>query len=342
MPVLHDDDRDPLDDRIRELAEGVNVPPPTPREEMWQAISNRVQARRLPEFLRHCLNSRRAYIRQDRVYKSIRADVQTPSDVFSLLQELDSASVLVEALDDPTHGFWTDFPNATKSVRHLKLYGVVQYRPLVIAAFLHMNPGELTRILRALDVISFRYNMISQRNTNKLEEVYNQIAIAVTKGELRSGRDVEDALKQQLYVSDEEFREAFTKRAIPIGGQKTRLVRYILFALQKQEFNIDADWETDAATIEHVLPEHPDSSWEQHFPGDLRERNLDRLGNYLLLESKLNSREAANGPYAKKLEVYKKSQYPETKSLSVPEWTPQAIDLRQGKMGKTATAIWRL
>ncbi len=44
MPV-HDDDRDPLDDRIRELAREVNVPPATPREEMWQAISARRRAR---------------------------------------------------------------------------------------------------------------------------------------------------------------------------------------------------------------------------------------------------------------------------------------------------------
>jgi hypothetical protein len=44
-PVLQDDDRDPLDDRIRELAREVNVPPPTPREEMWQAISARRGAR---------------------------------------------------------------------------------------------------------------------------------------------------------------------------------------------------------------------------------------------------------------------------------------------------------
>ena len=49
MPV-HDDDRDPLDDRIRELAREVNAPPATPREEMWQAISARRQAqpRRAP------------------------------------------------------------------------------------------------------------------------------------------------------------------------------------------------------------------------------------------------------------------------------------------------------
>lgn len=44
MPV-HDDDRDPLDDRIRETAREINLPPATPREEMWQAISARRRTR---------------------------------------------------------------------------------------------------------------------------------------------------------------------------------------------------------------------------------------------------------------------------------------------------------
>jgi hypothetical protein len=42
-----DDDRDPLDQRIRELALERNVPPATPREEIWRAISARRNARPL-------------------------------------------------------------------------------------------------------------------------------------------------------------------------------------------------------------------------------------------------------------------------------------------------------
>jgi hypothetical protein len=39
--VTLDDERDPLDDRIRDLAQSRHVPPPTPREKMWEAISAR-------------------------------------------------------------------------------------------------------------------------------------------------------------------------------------------------------------------------------------------------------------------------------------------------------------
>lgn len=310
--------------------------------EQWQVISNRVQARRLPEFLRHCLNSRRPYVRLERVYKSIRNDVKDARQVFDLLQELESASVLVEALDDPTHGFWNDFPDAKKSVRHLKLFGVVQYRPLAIACFAHLGEAELPRILKALDVISFRYNLILQRNTNKLEQVYNQIAMAVSTDKLTRGNDVVDALKNEIYVSDDEFREAFAKLEIQAGSKKTRQIRYILIALQKQEFGLDIDWETDSATVEHILPEHPDESWHQHFAGDLHERYVSRLGNYLLLEARLNAREASNRPYTEKVDVYQQSQYPGTSGLRYAEWTPRAIDERQMRMAKTATAIWKL
>ncbi|MDX2065119.1 MAG: DUF262 domain-containing HNH endonuclease family protein [Fimbriimonadaceae bacterium] len=310
--------------------------------ESWQAIANRVQARRLPEFLRHCLNSRLPFVRQGRVYKSIRTDVKDASQVFALLEELDQASVLVEALDDPTHGFWDELPGANKAVRSLKLYGVVQYRPLAIAVFRNQKLHDLERVLRAIDVISFRYSMIAQRNTNKLEDVYNRLAIKVTNQELLSGLDVENALKGEIYVSDDEFKEAFAKRAISTGGQKTRLVKYVLFALQKQEFNTDRDWETDPATIEHVLPTNPDESWKPYFAGDLHERYVDRLGNYLLLESKLNAKLAGNKPYAEKLEIYAQSQYPGTSRIEFPEWTPQAIESRQQQMARFATAIWKL
>ena len=122
---------------------------------------------------------------------------------------------------------------------------------------------------------------------------------------------------------------------------RRKLVRYILFALEKHEHNVDYDYEITPATIEHILPERPDSSWNTHFPPDIHERYVNRLGNYLLLEPKLNAKEAANKPLATKLAAYNASQYPSTRAFNWPDWTPTAIDKRQAKMAKMATAIWR-
>jgi hypothetical protein len=154
---------------------------------------------------------------------------------------------------------------------------------------LRNHRDDVARALRVCDVISFRYNMISQRNTNKLEEVYNDVAVAVHQGTLKTAAEIQNAL-QPVYISDDAFKEAFAKRSLPTGGRKTRLLRYMLCALEKQEYNVDYDWENTPATIEHVLPENPTAEWLEDFPNDLHERYVSRLGNYLLLESKLNSK----------------------------------------------------
>lgn len=310
-------------------------------QQRWQEITERIPAREIAEFLRHYLNSKRPFVRQERVYKTIRADVTKPQDVFRLLDELNRAALLNEALEDPTHSLWDEIADAKKPVRHLKLYGVVQYRPLAFAVWRGLHRDDVARVLRMCDVISFRYNMISQRNTNKLEEVYNDVAVAVHKGTLKTAVEIQSAL-QAVYVSDDEFKEAFAKRSLPTGGRKTRLLRYMLCALEKQEYNVDYDWENTPATIEHVLPESPTAEWLQDFPNDLHERYVSRLGNYLLLESKLNSKDATNKPLPEKLPVYHQSQYPTTKQLSIADWTPQTIDGRQAHMAKLATAIWRI
>jgi hypothetical protein len=145
-----------------------------------------------------------------------------------------------------------------------------------------------------------------------------------------------------MLVPDDEFREAFAKRTISADGQQKKLVRYILCALEKQAHNHDIDFMTTTATIEHILPKSPEGEWDRLFTLDQHERFVERLGNYLLLEPKLNNRRAGNGSLQSKLTVYATSQYPLTREFSVAEWSPSAIEERQQKMARLATAIWKL
>jgi len=310
-------------------------------QQLWQGITSRIPAKYVAEFLRHYLNSTRAFVRKERVYKTIRNEISTPPQVFALLEDLDEASLLNEALDDPAHSLWDEVPDAHKHVRNLKLYRVVQYRPLVFAAWRRLSRQDLAKVIRYCDVISFRYNMIAQRNTNRLEEIYNKVAVDLHNGVLTTHTAVKEALSP-VYVSDEEFKEAFAKRRINAAGQRKALVRYILVALENQDHGVDYDWEESHATIEHILPENPGPEWLVDFPHDLHERYVDRLGNYLLLEGKLNRRDAGNKPFAEKVQVYHQSHYPTTRGFSWVDWTPQTIDARQDRMARTATSVWRL
>jgi hypothetical protein len=310
-------------------------------QQQWQIISGRVQPKYIAEFLRHYLNSKQDLVRQERVYKTIRKQVSAPADVFTLLNELEEVSLLNEALNDPNHSLWDEVPDAANPVRDLKMYRVVQYRPLVFAAWFKLDRAELGKLLRYLAVISFRYNMIAQRNTNRLEEVYNKVANEITAGKHTSAAAIKDAL-QPVYVQDDEFREAFSKRRIAASGQRKALVREILCRLENQMHGTDYDWETTTATIEHILPESPDATWLAAFPHDLHERFVDRLGNYLLLEGKLNRKDAGNKPLPEKAAAYQKSTYPTTKEWTETDWAPAKIEARQAQMARVATAVWRL
>jgi hypothetical protein len=67
----------------------------------WSRITDTVGIRTLPDFLRHHLNSRQPFVRQERLFKAIKADVRTAEDVFALLDELERSAVLYQALQDP-------------------------------------------------------------------------------------------------------------------------------------------------------------------------------------------------------------------------------------------------
>lgn len=309
----------------------------------WQEISENIPAKEIPEFLRHHLNSRMPNIRKERVYKTMRTEITTPRAAFDWLGQLKESAVVVGALEDETAPLWEEdeLREARPYVQHLLLYRVTQYRPLALAGWRKLPRKELPILLRYCDVIAFRYSVIAQRNPNRLEDFYNKIAVQLEKGEITKLEQVRDQL-QTMLVPDDEFRDLFAKRTISADGQQKKLVRYILCALEKQEHNHDIDFATTSATIEHILPKNPDGEWDRWFPRDQQERFVERLGNYLLLESKPNNRLAGNKALPSKLKVYADSQYPSTRDFSATEWTAAAIEARQQKMARLATAIWKL
>jgi hypothetical protein len=60
-----------------------------------------------------------------------------------------------------------------------------------------------------------------------------------------------------IYVADQKFQNDFATLAIPTGGQRKKIVKYILTRLESQLSGRFCDPETDPASIEHILPENP-------------------------------------------------------------------------------------
>jgi hypothetical protein len=124
-------------------------------------------------------------------------------------------------------------------------------------------------------------------------------------------------------------------------GKNKNLVRYILFSLENQLTGEEKDYEDSNATIEHILPENPNSEWDEYFSLDDMDKYVYRLGNYILLESSINKK-IGNISYQKKIEEYKKSKFKTTKELSSEKWTKEEIKKLQQKYAKIATSVWRI
>lgn len=306
--------------------------------DQWSRITDTVGIRTLPDFLRHYLNSRQPFVRQERLFKAIKADVKSAEDVFALLDELERSAVLYQALQDPYDPYWSDLPVAKEQVRILNLLGVKQFKSLALSTGRNL-PDSLQDLLRFCMLISIRYTIIGDLNPSELERVYNDVAVDIERGTLRTTGQIREALRQ-VAVSDEDFRDAFSRRTIAASGRSKKVVRYILCALERQLGHPDVRDETCAATIEHILPENLGSSWETIYTHDQHERFVNRLGNYTLLDPSRN-RDLGNLPFPDKLAGYQQSGYRMTSRISAPEWTPDLIDARQREMAGWASTVWQ-
>lgn len=172
--------------------------------------------------------------------------------------------------------------------------------------------------------------------------MYNRVAKAIADGKLKNTLEILRELRS-IYLSDGQFRNAFEERQLrTTQNRNKRLVRYILFQLERQLTNRDYDFDSERYTIEHVLPENPKDGWPQ-FSDDQIERFVYRLGNMTLLQAAPN-RDQGNKPYAEKQVAYQASEFEITQKVAEEnsEWTVERIAARQRWMAKQATAIWRI
>lgn len=309
----------------------------------WRQLIGTVKHERFPEFLRYHLLCRFPQVRKQRLFKTVRDEVQTAADVFALIEALEARADLFAAMDDATHEYWVDLPAARPHVRDLALFGVRQHTPLVFAAWESLSREDVVRVLKLLCVLSFRYTVIGGLNTNELEPAYHAAAKGLLDGAITTPAGVFQALRGIL-VDDERFMRDFSTKDIDTHGRRKRLVKYVLCKLEADASGVARDWETDPATIEHVLPENPTAAWDDAFAPERQKDFTYRLGNLLLLEAGIN-RACQNDTFTQKLPRYAGSNYRMTADLAgsgQTEWTPAAVNARQALLAQRAAHVWRV
>ncbi|OYU10278.1 MAG: hypothetical protein CFE38_18545 [Comamonadaceae bacterium PBBC1] len=308
----------------------------------WRHMIGTIKHERFPDFLRYHLLCQSPQIRKQRLFKKVREEVKTSTDVFALMDALEQRADLFAAMDDTAHEYWTERPAAKPYVRDLQLFGVRQHMPLVFAAWERMSADDFTRVLKLLCVLSVRYTVIGSLNTNELEPVYHRAAKALLDGAVRTPAEVFAQLRS-VYVDDEKFVRDFSHKEMDTTGRRKKVVKYLLCALESDASGKHHDWESDTCTIEHILPENPSAQWDEPFNPDRQKDFIYRLGNLMLLEQTIN-RQCQNGSFEDKRTEYGRSSYATANALGLSDqadWSPATLALRQERMAQRAAHVWR-
>ena len=310
-------------------------------KERWKTIIDTVGLQKFPIFLHYYLNAQYSLIRKERLFKEIKKQITNGEKVFNLLEELEKKAYLFAALQSPHDEFWNDYSQKNeivKSLEELKLFNVSQHIPLLFSVYENLRKYFST-ILKMCVVISFRYNVIGKLNPNNMEKLYNNVANGVFNAKLTTSKEIFHVLKD-IYINDEEFSNNFSTKIISTKQNK-KIVKYILTKIENQLSETDNDFNDANFTIEHILPEKFDESWNEEFNSEA-ENFVYRLGNYTLLESKKNN-QCANKTFAEKTNIYQDSQYQLTKNnLQYDEWNTTALNQYQKQLAKYAKTIWKI
>lgn len=309
-------------------------------ERRWETIVGKLGSESFPDFLRVHWNSRKSFVRQADLFKTIRSHVQDRGTAFQLLRDMEEDADVYAALANPADPYWK--LHQRDYISELRMFNVRQPYPLLLAARRALDEDGFTRILRACSIISFRYNVISGLATNEQERVYNTVAENVGAGKLTKDFDIIKELRS-IYPSDDKFRNAFAEKILKTTQSRNRrVVRYLLFQLERQLSGKEYDFESETYSIEHVLPENPETDWHQ-FADEEVENVAYRLGNMTLLTAADNRAVGTKG-FEEKRKVYQASEFEITQKLAEEnaEWNPERITSRQQWMAKQATSIWRI
>jgi len=306
-------------------------------ESIWSKIVGKLGEQKFEDYLRYYWNSIKKSVGKKNLFKTIKVSITSKDQVFELIRNLNDAADIYLAIQNPEDELWKDKPEIRKTLKELKLFQIRQTNSLFLSAVKNLDLESFKKLAKICSVISFRYNIIGGLNPNAQEDIYNNVALKIT---LNKNFTVNDF--QSIYVSDLNFENDFSTKEFKSTSRNHKIVKYILSKIEVYQYKNEIDPESDLFTVERILPENADETWGD-FNFDEMNRSIYRIGNFTLLEKKLN-READQKSYAEKINYFKKSNSELTKSI--PEhfntWNEDKLAARQKELAKHAKAIWKI
>ena len=309
-------------------------------EDRWERMVTLLGSESFPDFLRVHWNSRKSFVRQAELFKTIRGKVTTRAEVFELLRDMEEDMDTYLSLTNPETSHWE--PKLRSYAQTLRMFSVRQPFSLIVAGHRRLDKENFASLLKACVTIAFRYNVIGSLPTYEQERVYYAAAQKICNAEINTAGQVLKALAD-VYPTDAAFISSFTEKTVrTTNSRNLRLVRYMLCALERQISQIDHDFDSDTFNVEHILPQNPAAD-RPAFSDEEARTMAYRIGNMALM-SKSDNKSIGSASFALKKPVLAASQFEWTRKVAQDnaDWNPECIAARQNALARMAAAVWRV
>jgi hypothetical protein len=309
----------------------------------WAGMTSVLESTGIDElgmmYLRHFAVSMYGHTRDVDVYERIKDRVKGRGPAISFLDDLSSNVNDYISLLNQDHARWDDFEPAVKqAVATMILLRVIPIRPLMLAVMRNFQRKEVTRAFRAFVCWTVRFLVASGNRSGVVEEAYARCALDVSQKKIKTTKELEARLKEVI-PSDARFEAEFAVARV----SRSELARYYIRSL---ELSLEQDPEPEfvpnsdlVINLEHILPRSPGANWP-HIEPEKAAANYTRIGNLVLLQSKVNS-VIGNSDFATKKPFFMQSSFVTTKNIgNYQEWGIEQIDDRQKKLAKVAVKTW--
>ena len=308
-------------------------------EDQWSRVLDQLGKSDFSHFLLTEWNRRNPLARKNDLFKRIKRSITTQEAAFAQLRNLDQAAEIYTAIQDADDEFWKThkLPDALPSLQALNLFNISQPVGIFISAWEKWSRQDFLTLLRIVEIISLRYNVICQHGASEQEGIYNQVARAIYDG--KSLVEVLPDLRR-VYPKDDEFKHSFAMRSFKTRNTSKK-ARYLLARIERH-LSPENVLDESLLTLEHILPEHPNEEWCNDFGDEGIEDWAERLGNMTLMTGSAN-KDIDQQPFPTKKNWLADSPYLISRKASeYQEWNKAAIESRQRWLADQACAIWRV
>ncbi|MBA5248037.1 MAG: DUF262 domain-containing protein, partial [Gammaproteobacteria bacterium] len=310
-------------------------------DEKWSEIISELGERNFTDFVRYYHNANYPLVTKKKLFASIRNKIQQPQEAKNYLKNLSKYTPIYTALNNPEDSLWSEqgYSSVKSYLKAFKLFNIKQPFLLLLTAYEKFNVDEFVELTKYLYILSIRYNVIAHYSPNKLDKVYNTLAVKISTQEFKRASHIKNQPEfKSLYPSDATFQAIFKYHTMP-SRQRNKKIRFLLTEIENKLANTHftyGNW-----TLEHIIPYHIPDKWVEYYEGQYSQE-IDRLGNMTLLTTQEN-KDCGTQLFDKKQAIYQNSNSELSKKISAYEvWDSETLERHQDWLAQQAVNTWKI